>query len=124
MSANTPERYTLVVREALRGGLPDDVDLPEVASSPTGHQCLRRRARHGITTHLILALDVPAFEGAEPIAVPWRLMPDGTLQGGHDDGPERWADLDAFRAALAGRTFATPVPTEVPARCPHRMGRR
>ncbi len=45
-------------------------------------------------------------------------MPDGTLQGGHDDGPERWADLDAFRSALAGQTFATPAPTRVPAVAP------
>ena len=119
MGDDVPERYSLVVREALRGELPDDVDLPTVVSipAPVINAC-GDVLDYGITTHLILALDVPAFDGAEPIAVPWRLMPDGTLQGGHDDGPDRWADLDAFRSALAGRTFATPAPTRVPAVAP------
>jgi hypothetical protein len=116
MGSGGPERYSLVVREALRGTLPDDVDLPSVVSiaAPVINAC-GDVLDYGITTHLILALDVPAFDGAEPIAVPWRLMPDGTLLGGHDDGPERWADLEAFRNALAGRSFATPGPTPVPA---------
>jgi hypothetical protein len=118
-AGNVPEAYTLVVREALRGALPDGVTLPTTVSivAPVINACgdvLDVR----ITTHLVLALDVPAFDGGAPITVPWRLLPDGTLEGGHDDGPATWRDLDAFRSALAGRAYATPGPTRVPVSMP------
>ena len=111
--ANAPEAYTLVVREALRGALPD-----ERRPADDGQRSRRRSSTaaatcstYGITTHLVLALDVPAFDGGEPdhraVAA---ACPTASLVGGHDDGADDWADLDAFRAALAGEPFATPGP--------------
>ena len=119
MAGNIPETYSLVVREALRGALPDGITLPANVSvvAPVINACgdvLDAR----ITTHLVLAMDVPAFEGSEPITVAWRLLPDGTLEGGHDDGPATWRDLDALRAALGGQPFATPGPTRSPVSMP------
>lgn len=119
MAGTVPQSYSLVVREALRGALPDGITLPANVNvaAPVINACgdvLDVR----ITTHLILALDVPAFADAAPISVAWRLLPDGTLEGGHDDGPATWRDLDALRAALEGRAFATPGPTRPPASTP------
>jgi hypothetical protein len=115
MDGTTPETYTLVVREALRGAVPDDVDLPTVVTipAPVVNAC-GDLLDVGITTHLVLALDVPVVDGAEPLTVPWILRPDGSLSGGWDDGPDRWVDVDAFRAALAGEPFETPAPTARP----------
>ena len=115
MAGNVPERYTLVVREVLRGKLPDDVTLPATVTiaAPVIDGCgtvLDER----LTWHLVLALDVPAFDGAAPVTVPWRLLPDGRLESRTDDGPPIWATLDAFKAGLAGEAFATPGPTPVP----------
>ena len=53
-------------------------------------------------------------DGAAPLTVPWILRPDGSLSGGWDDGPDRWVDVDALRAALAGQPFETPAPTTRP----------
>jgi hypothetical protein len=116
MAGSTPQSYTLVVREMLRGELPEDVTLPTTVTmaAPVVNACgdvLDVR----ITTHLVLALDVPAFDGAQALTVPWTLRPEGTLEGGYDDGPATWRDVDALRAALEGRPFATPGPTTTPA---------
>ena len=112
MAGAVPQSYTLVVREILRGELPKDVTLPTTVTiaAPVLDACgsvLDAR----LTWHLVLALDVPAFDGAEPLTVAWRLLPDGRLEHRNDDGPEIWADLDAFKAGLAGQAFATPAPT-------------
>jgi hypothetical protein len=119
MAGNVPQAYALVVREALRGALPDRVSLPATVriDAPVINAC-GDQLDVRITTHLVLALDVPAFAGGEPITVPWRLLPDGTLEGGHDDGPATWRDLDALRSALAGEAFATPDPTRAPVAAP------
>jgi hypothetical protein len=116
MAGAVPQNYTLVVREVLRGELPQDVTLPTTVTiaAPVLDGCgtvLDAR----LTWHLVLALDVPAFDGAEPLTVAWRLLPDGRLEQRNDDGPPIWADLDAFKAGLAGRAFATPPPTPAPA---------
>jgi hypothetical protein len=110
-----PETYTFVVREALRGTLPDGVSLPATITveAPVVTNCGGRLDAR-VNAHLVIALAVPAFEGGPLLAVPWQLRPDGTLIGGFDDGPERWLDLDALRDALAGRPFATPAPTVAP----------
>ena len=115
MDGGTPAAYTLVVREVLRGSLPDEVDLPIVitVAAPVVNAC-GDLLDVAITTHLVLAMDVPAFDGADPMTVPWILKPNGTLTGGWDDGPASWVDVDAFRAALAGQAFATPAPTPDP----------
>lgn len=114
-SGGIPDRYTFVVREALRGELPEDVKLPTTITveAPVVTSCgsvLDAR----VNSHLVIALAIPAFDGEPLLAVPWRLRPDGTLSGGFDDGPDRWADIQALRDALAGRPFATPGPTTAP----------
>ena len=119
MAGDVPESYSLVVREALRGALPDGTTLPAnvKVAAPVINACgdvLDAR----ITTHLVLAMDIAAFADAEPVTVAWRLLPDGTLEGGEDDGPATWRDLDALRAALDGRAFATPGPTRAPVSMP------
>jgi hypothetical protein len=116
MAGSVPEAYTLVVREVLRGELPGDVALPTTVSisAPVVDGCgsvLDER----LTYHLVLALDVPVFDGAAPLTVAWRLLPDGRLESRTDDGPPIWADLDAFKAGLAGQAFETPPPTPQPA---------
>jgi hypothetical protein len=114
-AGGVPETYTFVVREALRGTLPEDVSLPATITveAPVVTTCgglLDAR----VNAHLVIALAVPAFDGGPAIAVPWQLRPDGSLVGGFDDGPDRWLDLEALRDALAGRPFATPQPTVAP----------
>jgi hypothetical protein len=114
-AGGAPDTYTLVVREALRGAMPESVTLPTVITiaAPVISGC-GDLLDVGITTHLVLALDVPAFDAGDPITVPWIVKPDGSLVGGWDDGPPGWVDLVAFRAALAGEAFATPAPTRDP----------
>jgi hypothetical protein len=116
MAGAVPQSYTLVVREVLRGELPEDVSLPTTVTiaAPLLDGC-GRVLDERITRHLVLALDVPAFDDAAPLTVAWRLLPDGRLEGRNDDGPAIWADLDAFKAGLVGEAFATPPPTPQPA---------
>lgn len=116
MAGNLPESYTLVVREVLRGELPEGVVLPTTVTiaAPVIDGCgtlLDER----ITRHLVLALDVPVFDGVAPLTVAWRLLPDGRLENRSDDGPAIWPDLAAFKTGLAGGAIASPAPTRVPA---------
>ncbi len=114
-SGGVPERYSFVVREMLRGTLPEDVALPTTITveAPVVTSCGGRLDAR-VNAHLVIALGVPAFDGQPQLAVPWLLRPDGSLTGGFDDGPDRWIDLDALKDALAGRPFATPRPTSAP----------
>ncbi len=116
MAGSTPESYTLVVREVIRGELPEGVVLPTTVTiaAPVIDACgtiLDER----ITRHLVLALDVPVVDGEAPLTVAWRLLPDGRLENRSDDGPAIWPDLAAFKIGLAGGDIASPAPTRLPA---------
>lgn len=116
MSENVPNGYSLVVREAIRGPLPDDVSLPTLVrvAAPRVTAC-GDVLDVPISSHMVVAFDVPAFEDGEPLAVAWIIRQDGSLVGaGYDDGPAVWPDLDALRAALAGGAIPTPGPSAAP----------
>lgn len=114
MAGGVPASYSLVVREAIRGTLPGEVTLPTVVqvAAPVVSAC-GDVLDAAINTHLVLALDVPAFDTGPPMAVAFELRPDGSLVGGHLDEPVTFVDLAAFRAALDGAPVATSSPTAV-----------
>jgi hypothetical protein len=107
--------YGLTVREAMRGTLPATVTLPTsiTIAAPVVTTC-GDTLEVGLATHLVLAPSVPAFDDAPPLDVVWIVQNDGTLVGGYDDGPKRWANLEAFRNALAGLPYETAPPTRPP----------
>lgn len=102
--ADSPDGLTLAIEEAWRGTAPPVLDLEPPVATACGDRVWAR-----VGERLILALDVPAFDGLPPLAAYWAVLDDGMLEPRSGETPAGVTTLAGLRDTVARQSPEEPA---------------